>query len=247
VAEQQKQGRILVVQNDVDKGLGRIAEAFASTGVELDTRLVTSELPSLDGYVGVAVLPGLADPVDDTAEVHRARGILAEALDRGLPALGICLGGQLLTQVLGGDVFACTQELAYHELRSLPAAASDPLLHTAPDRFLAFHAHAWAFRPPAGATLLLETDVCAQAITVGDAWAMQFHPEISLAAADGLARGLRGDFSAIEPNTVDFFARGGVTADKLERDARTADPSATAIARSIAEGFAARCLAVAAS
>ena len=30
MAEQQKQGRILVVQNDVDKGLGRIAEAFAS-------------------------------------------------------------------------------------------------------------------------------------------------------------------------------------------------------------------------
>jgi GMP synthase-like glutamine amidotransferase len=94
--------RLLVVQNEHDKHLGRLARPLREAGAAVDVRSSSAELPPLDGYAGVVVLPGLADPVDDEAPVHRARAAIAQALTRNLPVLGICLGAQLLARRPGG-------------------------------------------------------------------------------------------------------------------------------------------------
>ena len=234
--------RILVIQNDVDKGLGRIGDGFYGTGVELDTHMAFNEVPSVVGYDGLIVLPGLADPIDDDPAVHRARGVIEEALANDLPVLGVCLGGQLLAQALGGDVYKCDNELAYHDVRTLPAAQTDPLLCGVPETYSSFHAHAFAFTAPPDSTVLIETDVSIQALRHGNTWAFQCHPETPVFFADALARAIRGDFDGtVLPETADFFARNGVDPDRLERDARTADASAASVAHGIGFGFAAAC------
>ena len=49
-------------------------------------------------------LPGLADPDDDDdPPIQRVRMVTERALEKGLPVLGVCLGSQLLAQVLGGS------------------------------------------------------------------------------------------------------------------------------------------------
>ena len=228
--------RILVIQNDVDKGLGRIGDGFYGTGVELDTHMAFNEVPSVVGYDGLIVLPGLADPIDDDPAVHRARSVIEEALANDLPVLGVCLGGQLLAQALGGDVYKCDNELAYHDVRTLPAAQTDPLLRGVPETYSSFHAHAFAFTAPPDSTVLIETDVSIQALRHGNTWAFQCHPETPVFFADALARAIRGDFDGtVLPETADFFARNGVDPDRLERDTRLADASATAVGHAILE------------
>ena len=96
--------RALVVQNDRDKSLGRIAEALVSVDVQLDVRMSSEQLPDVGAYEGLITLPGLADPDDDTPSIHRVLAVTASALDQGIPVLGICLGGQLLVKALGGDL-----------------------------------------------------------------------------------------------------------------------------------------------
>lgn len=233
--------RLLVVQNDVDKPFGRIGDALAERGVELDVRFPESGLPTVAEYDGLAVLPGLADPVDDDPAIDRMRATIREALETELPVMGLCLGGQLLVQELGGYAYRGESELAFHEVVATPATASDPLLSGAPARFSIFHAHAYSFVPPPDAVILLENDVCAQACRIGETWAFQCHPEVGDGWVSALAAGLRGEPTEIGPETVSFFRSNGIEPDALERDGALASATLARLAEGIAEGFAARC------
>jgi GMP synthase (glutamine-hydrolysing) len=231
---------LLVVQNDPDKSVGRLAAPLQSAGAKLDVRSPTDELPDASGYDGLIVLPGLANPVDDTTEIGRARNAIDEALAAGLPILGLCLGGQLLAQALGGSVHPCQHELGFGEIESLPAAAEDPLLAGAPSRFPIFHAHTFAFTPPNDAEVLLVNDVSVQACRIGEAWAFQCHPEIAEDWVQALAAGLRGRDGRLLAATTGFFQSNGVTAEKLEQDAVAAEPAMQALADGISRGFVGR-------
>jgi GMP synthase (glutamine-hydrolysing) len=231
---------LLVIQNDPDKSLGRLADGLESAGARLDVRSPTAELPDVGEYDGLIVLPGLANPVDDTAEVRRARDAIEGALKTGLPILGLCLGGQLLIQALGGSVHPCQHELGFGEVEALPAATDDPLLASAPNRFPIFHAHTYAFTPPEGAEILLVNDVCVQACRHGEAWAFQCHPEIAADWVEALADGLRGRDGQLLPATTGFFQSNEVTAEQLEGDAVTAEPAMRALADAISRGFVGR-------
>jgi GMP synthase-like glutamine amidotransferase len=231
---------LLVVQNDSDKPLGRLVDGLARAGVEVDVRSPDDPLPTVRRYAGLVVLPGLADPVDPTVAVNRVRGSIDEALQAELPILGICLGGQLLIEALGGGVYPSRPETGFREVLAAPAASTDPLLGGVPERFLIFHAHAFAFQPPAEAEILLTNEVCVQACRHGQTWAFQCHPETSPEWVAALASGIRGQDGGLRPATVDFFARNGVTPERLERDAGSAGSTLSSIAAGIAGGFAAQ-------
>ncbi len=231
---------LLVVQNDPDKPLGRIAEAIAHAGAELDVRSPAVALPDVRRYAGLVVLPGLANPVDETEPVERARAVIDDALSAELPILGLCLGGQLLAQALGGGVYQCRPELGFADVAALPAAAGDPLLAGVAHEFSIFHAHTYAFEPPTGAEPLLSNEICVQACRYGETWAFQCHPEVSPEWVAGLAAGLRGRDGTLLAATTRFFASNGVTPEQLERDAVAAEPAMRAIASGIGVGFASR-------
>jgi GMP synthase-like glutamine amidotransferase len=231
---------VLVVQNDPDKSLGGIADAMALDRVTLDVRSSDDELPNAARYAGLVVLPGLADPVDEDAAVQRARKAIHEALNAELPVLGLCLGGQLLVQALGGGVYRCRPELGFGDVFASASAVNDRLLAGVPEQFSVFHAHAFAFEPPGDAEILLTNDVCVQACRHGEAWAFQCHPEISSEWVAALVAGLRGEDGGLRAGTTDFFRRNGVSPEHLERDARLADPALRQIAERIGSGFAAR-------
>jgi GMP synthase (glutamine-hydrolysing) len=231
---------VLVVQNDPDKPLGRIADGLAHSSVALDVRSPDQDLPDVRRYAGLVVLPGLADPVDETAAIRRVREVIDASLRADLPILGLCLGGQLLIQALGGSVYPCPPELGFHDVVGSPAASGDPLLGRAPQKFSIFHAHAFAFTPPSGAEILLTNDVCVQACRHGRTWAFQCHPEISSEWVAALAAGIRGQDGALLAATTDFFARNGVTPEQLARGAKIAEPAMRDLAAGIAGGFAAQ-------
>ena len=230
--------RLLVVQNDPDKTLGRLADALTRAGVQLDVRSAERELPDSADYHGLVVLPGLANPVDQTAAIARARDAIEAGLQARIPILGLCLGAELLIEQLGGSAYSCRTELGFHDVVASPAAADDPLLSAAPQRFSVFHAHTFAFEPPSDAEILLTNEVCVQACRHGDTWAVQCHPEASREWVSALAASLDGADSGLLAATTGFFAENAVSSEQLERDADAAEPALSAVGECIATGFA---------
>ncbi|MFE5796343.1 type 1 glutamine amidotransferase [Streptomyces sp. NPDC056503] len=195
---------VLVVQQEDGAGAGLVGERLAAEGVRLDVRQPWrgGELPAgLAGYDGMVVLGGSAGCRDDGVApwLGRVRELVREAVRREVPLLGICLGGQVVADVLGGAVAprARGPEVGSVPLRRLPAAESDPVFGAVPDGAPAAQ---WHFdeivRLPAGAVALLGGDDCRyQAFRVGPvAWGTQFHPEVD---GDAVARWAREDAVAV--------------------------------------------------
>jgi GMP synthase-like glutamine amidotransferase len=138
------------------------------------------------GIAGLVVFGGEmnADQLDRYPYLLRVRQLMREAVERGIPTLGICLGAQLLARAFGAAVTrAPVRELGFVPVWPTTAAAGDPLLAgLAPgDRFFQWHED--TFDLPAGATLLATgRAVATQAYRVGSCgWGVQFHPEVDAA------------------------------------------------------------------
>ncbi|MBK6872335.1 MAG: type 1 glutamine amidotransferase [Kineosporiaceae bacterium] len=127
---------------------------------------------------------------DDVAPwLPHTRRLLAEAVERGVPTLGICLGAQLLALATGGEVDRGGNglEVGRVEIRALDAAADDALLGPVVRRFgetfAVAHWHQDAvLRLPAGAVpLAVGERYPHQAFRLGSAaWGLQYHPEVSV-------------------------------------------------------------------
>ncbi|MEV0951425.1 type 1 glutamine amidotransferase [Promicromonospora sp. NPDC050249] len=180
--------RVLVVLNSPTSLMGRLEQSLPEAGLE-PVLTPGAELPeNLDGFGGLILLGGGFMPDDDLHHpfLARERRLTTEALDLGLPLLGLCLGGQLLAHVTGGGVTAQSGETerGMCALTVLPAAADDPLfgnLPGIPDEplwMIENHEDSVTALPPS-ATLLVSSGECPiQAFRVGErAWGLQFHPE----------------------------------------------------------------------
>ena len=136
-------------------------------------------------------LPGVANPDDATLAISSTRAVLREALERGLPAFGICLGAELLAQAAGGLDDPAGPSGGTARSRLDAAAREDDLLGELPARFDVFQAHDYGFDLPPGAVALAHSPGRVQAFRVGSsAWGVQFHPEPTLEMLDGWTRAL---------------------------------------------------------
>ncbi|MEV4178999.1 type 1 glutamine amidotransferase [Nonomuraea sp. NPDC049709] len=178
---------ILVVQNSRSGGPGRVGDWLAEAGLELDVVLAHegAPLPARLEHDAMIMLGGgyLPDDDDRAPWLRDARRLMGQALAEGVPLLGICLGGQMLAQVAGGEVTGDTgaPENGSLPLTIRPEAAADPLFHGLPPVVPAIEHHKDAItRLPAGAVHLAETESCPyQAFRMGErAWGVQFHPEV---------------------------------------------------------------------
>jgi GMP synthase (glutamine-hydrolysing) len=202
--------RILVIQHDADKGLGLFEQSLLDASLELDVRFAgRDELEPAD-HAAVIALPGVANPDEDSVAITATRAALGEALRRELPVLGICLGAELLAQAAGGGSEPCTPEWGYCEVELNAAASDDALLGGLPARFDVFQAHNFGFGLPPGATALAGGGAAVQAFRAGsNAWAVQFHPEPTLAMLEGWTHALGHVMQAngVDPERTRELAR----------------------------------------
>ncbi len=139
-------------------------------------------LPRSVADVDATVIYGGAQSANDNSDwLDDERRWLDECLSNDQPLLAICLGAQLLAQVLGSRVYAKPddrKEIGWYEIQ-----AREDARHFLERNTFFYQWHGEGFDLPASATPLAEGKVFPnQAYSVGEhVIATQFHPEVDAA------------------------------------------------------------------
>src|SRR6185312_15942901 len=150
----QVSARILHIQNEVTDPCVLFTEELEAKGMDVRTvhAYAGDPLPdTLEGYDGVVSGGGLVDThqAADHPWMQQEIALVAEAVDRSVPFMGLCLGAQLLAEATGGEVYRCEpHEIGWTPVELTPAGRDDPLFGGLPDSFLAMQWHFYACRVP---------------------------------------------------------------------------------------------------
>jgi len=159
---------------------------------ELDADLaefhtVSGELPATFEYDGFVVTGSRASVYWDEDWIEPTRAWVREAVDRGLPALGICFGHQLLADALGGTVEDMGEyELGYRTVEHDGSGVFEGI----DQEMVVFTTHSDAVTElPPGATETARNDYGIHGFRTDDAFGVQSHPEYDLDTARDVASG----------------------------------------------------------
>ena len=175
----------LVIAHESDGPGGQVARRLVDRGFDVHTHVVTedSNKPNVAapfpkfGDFDIVVVMGSVRSLTNTDQidswVHDELDAIRGAFDAGQPVLGICFGGQLIAEALGGAVEPSPEtEIGWYEFTDEPGQKNPvgpgPWLEWHHDRFI----------PPPGATVLARTPVAPQLFTIGSFVGTQFHPEV---------------------------------------------------------------------
>jgi GMP synthase-like glutamine amidotransferase len=199
----------LILQHLSADGPAYLASWLQRRGIPVDLRNVEAgdRYPDdLAGHSALAVLGGEMSANDPLPSLRQAERLILDAMARGVPVIGHCLGGQLMARALGARVVESpAPEVGWQTLEVLDdPVARDWFGDSGP--VPVFQWHYEAFELPPGARLLARSAACPhQAFAVGAHLAMQFHVEVD---AEKLARwsideGVRYlDAMRVHPGTV---------------------------------------------
>jgi GMP synthase-like glutamine amidotransferase len=177
----------LIVQHLEPEAPYAIGEALADAGVVTDVRRVYDGEPlppDLADVDGLVVMGGPMSAGSDEGFPSRPAelALLEDALGRGVPTLGVCLGAQLLALAAGGSVHRglAGPEIGWAPVELAAQAGEDPLLTGLPSTLTVLHWHGDTFELPPGAVhLAANSRYRNQAFRRGArAWGLQFHLEV---------------------------------------------------------------------
>lgn len=177
----------LVLQHIECEDLGTIGKAMSRKGIEHRyVRLFDGEPApkGLGGYTGLIILGGPMNVYEeDKFPYLKDEDILIKkAMDRGIPILGICLGGQLIAKANNAKVRkGAKKEIGWYELRLSQGGKEDAAFGGFPEKLTVFQWHGDTFDIPEGATHLAGSELFPnQAYRIGDnIYGLQFHLEVT--------------------------------------------------------------------
>jgi len=160
---------------------------------ELDADLVEFDatehhLPDSFDFDAAIISGSRASVYWDKSWISPLKSWVGDAVETGMPMLGICYGHQLLADVLGGDV----RDMGEYEIgyRAVEHSGDSVLFEGIDRQFIAFTTHSdeVAELPP-GAKPIAENDYSNHGFRKGDVFGVQFHPEYDTKTAENVTRG----------------------------------------------------------
>ena len=150
------------------------------------------KLPSPDDLDWLVVMGGPMNIYEEKEYPWLAaeKKFIGTAIEKGKIVLGICLGAQLIADVLGGRVVRNRyKEIGWFPVSLKPEGLASAPFRGFPDEFPALHWHGDTFSLPSGAAMLAESEACpSQAFSSngGRVLALQFHLESSVESVRAL-------------------------------------------------------------
>jgi GMP synthase (glutamine-hydrolysing) len=182
--------RIACLQHVPFEGPGSIGEWAMARGHSFRTvRLYEGQsLPQTDDF-DLLVIMGGPMSVHDEADYEWLRpekALVAASLREEKFVLGVCLGSQILAEVLGSSVYRnAVREIGWFPVRTKQGVAGSGCFAGIPPEMPVLHWHGETYGLPPGCAYLAESEACAmQAFEHPSALGLQFHFEVT---ADGLS------------------------------------------------------------
>ena len=176
--------RIQIIQHVPFEGPGSIARWAEAGGHSMGfTHLHAGDpLPALGAFDRLVVMGGPMNIYEYDAYpwLREEKAFLQGAVAAGKTIVGICLGAQLLADVLGGAVTAGRErEIGWLPLELTAEGRRSALFGPLPERPTVFHWHGDTFAIPPGAERLAASEGCANQAFLHDGrvLGLQFHLE----------------------------------------------------------------------
>lgn len=133
-----------------------------------------------DQFAGIALMGGPMSVNDPLPWIPASLALIRDAIARDIPLIGHCLGGQLMSKALGGEVTRNPngKEIGWHRIEVTDSGLGQQWLGT-DEGWVGFHWHGEIFTLPPGAQWLARSEACTnQAYAFGPHIGMQFHIEM---------------------------------------------------------------------
>lgn len=177
--------RVLVIRHEACSTVGLLAPQLQTVEVEyLDAPEGCELAEPISNYSHIVVLGGAVSAYesDRYAFLRQEFKLLEEAIELQIPIVGICLGSQILAQILGAKVDRgrSGREVGWCEVQLQETAKADWLLRDFPSQFKVFQSHQDTFEIPSNCVHLASSAKYPnQAFRYQNhVWAIQFHLEM---------------------------------------------------------------------
>ena len=178
---------VLVIKHIDIEGPGTLGDFMQNNGIPyqvVDAFLEDSYVEEPADYSAVITLGGPMG-VYDNEEIYPflswEDAFLKRTIREEIPALGFCLGAQLIAKAAGARITkAPEKEIGWSEVSLTGDGRVDPLFEGFLPNILVFQWHGDTFEVPPGGKTLAQSNVCPnQAFRVGTAYGLQFHLEVT--------------------------------------------------------------------
>jgi len=181
-----------VISHEVDGPGGQVTLALQERGFTVDTHVLTPDMDQpnfaipfpdwadYDLVVPMGSIRSLTNKDEISSWVYNELDLIRTAAERGQPMLGVCFGGQLIAEALGGSVEVSPKtELGWYEIDPV----DDKVNPVGPGPWMEWHHD--RFAAPPDAEVLAQSAVGPQLFTIGRMAGTQFHPEVDVAHIEG--------------------------------------------------------------